>query len=1561
MQATSSFKRPSWDSDNSYAMRVSKIAEDLCRRSLIIIMGILGSGAVASSTALFKPMLSDPFVYDQEANAVLVRKFHEFNAGIEDAWFEHGLKTQIRSHKQQAATLSAALVSRLVSEAYRALGLRREIEAYVKRTGRLSPASLATIARYMENVYVPMLRIHHQGRGFEEVAALSLNAALFPNFFTDMTRESAVRNPAAAMPAGSSAARDTSLFGETISPLLNERLRGYAKLLQEAALENQRIVELEAQIEKVAREGNRRAAPSSKTEAEKLKALALQRSERLRVLREELNQLKPGREQNEKEIVEFFAEASRLTTLQLMLSQAHFYREINDDATPLEIGALAPACREKYEELPSTIRFEIASREERFLNMEMFLANNGLVFSESEFLKEDDYASFFLSAQGRDPLKGYLTGMLPFHQLRVAQQGKRYTQGEDVGADWSDASSPEKSPGWGDLGVPSFDDVEHFMDVFQPLLQEASRELQQEDAEEFQKIVSILPPPSGREPQYGEAGFDAYVEALSWSGITPYLRDKLKSFGRSKEQWILAIPPDVFHQLAKNEIKMEFPPFYGPEPYKQWALRLMSKVLARDGAGPGLLTYMCRPQSRVFATSSGGPANNDYGPRFSEELCARFGSNDDLLASLASRLAPFEERGPFVPPTLSYSQNLRESWGDLRELWRHMMDSGLLVDVPGESSPIFNELSFLSAQYGVNPWVVTRISVLVADWELRNGRYVPHIIAQEKPGLVPKKAVPRGRGSTSSAEQKAFAAKSRLAAALQKIPLSDLKRPLRPMYANTLYARGDEGWKLWKSQDEKGYFRLWDKIEQRYHDSNAHIFKIRAHGSWDHYSFLERLETQSLLTRKDVESTIRNFRLESEGSNPTEMNELLAIADQGEDAARFAVIKRIMDSPGRFEEHQRILDDYLTTQGREEDFDDPNDVKLTFLKRDATYKYPLMTQIMKIAARKRSVELERGLQELCRLDPSDEEDWDNLMSMTAHTQQAFNAAFGMDGIPPEVMKFYDRGEGGFMGMSKRDERNMGMMIFGFVGLGLASGACATGVGSVAGCPLAVTLFTLVSAGALSYSAADFVMHAVEKAQGREERMRLGKQFQELGFTDQEAVNRRKGAGWGGVAWELVTSGTMFVPVGLATKVVGRQTIALGTKYVIKAQKLEKPGVDLVKTAFEAVDINGAKSALRLVDRTPRVGNLIARFWARLQDFTSPTIYWNSFKREFLDDAVVNVVPQAINTQTGEVLADYFARNPKAFSSFVDGTLKPRFARIEKILAKAEASGDPRDLAKLQGYFRGFRYKPERLVHFQSELVRERKVVQALVNDMARLKGPELAEYIAKHADVLAPLLSEFTFHWWRLPGYAAYEIFFHGAPWAYTNKMFLQGLTSRAYVKHVFASREKLLFHYYRKQAQEGLELGSNVAMFDQLKLLHSSQSLLFKTATELAEGSDKSGQELSARLLKDWQGYRSEISGKIARRVHGERTTPQIIKEIERKIFETTSAQMLDARKLTRKLSPQELFEIADNGENIDILLRRLSQETRNMDTLSDYVALLAQRVKMLAAPARTHEVLSY
>jgi hypothetical protein len=491
--------------------------------------------------------------------------------------------------------------------------------------------------------------------------------------------------------------------------------------------------------------GRRRSSSQTAEQRERARVQAVARADRIRVLEAELAKSRPqNKKQQEKDIVHFFAEASKLTTLQLMLSQIHFYQHINDRPEPVDLGRSAPACIRSYQELKPVLRFQVGSKEERLFDLENFLVNSGLIFKETnpddfyqqqregEVIPEvggglDAFNDFFLADLGRDPLQGFYTGMLPFYQMRVAQQGKLYTTGENPAPDWTDLRNPNGRMTFRELGVPAFDDLEHFHDVFEYLMPKAMSKLEPEDFDIFQNVVSVIPKPLGESPAFGEEGFFEYQAALEWVGLTPYFRDKLVAANRDSEKWVGILPLDVFTVLTENKINVDFPAFYSPEPYKQWALRLMYQALTKDDKGPSTVRYLCRPRpnnasySMSFGMSYGlgSMQNVDTSPRFSQDFCRR-GSEDQILSTVVAALAPFEERGPFIPPTLSYSQNLRSIWGDLRPLWDHLRDSGSLNYIPDEQGPVFNELTFVRAQYKMNPWVALRLSVLTKLHELRN-------------------------------------------------------------------------------------------------------------------------------------------------------------------------------------------------------------------------------------------------------------------------------------------------------------------------------------------------------------------------------------------------------------------------------------------------------------------------------------------------------------------------------------------------------------------------------------------------------------------------------------------------------------------------------------------------------------------------------------------------------------------------------------------------------------------------------------------------------------------------
>jgi hypothetical protein len=82
---------------------------------------------------------------------------------------------------------------------------------------------------------------------------------------------------------------------------------------------------------------------------------------------------------------------------------------------------------------------------------------------------------------------------------------------------------------------------------------------------------------------------------------------------------------------------------------------------------------------------------------------------------------------------------------------------------------------------------------------------------------------------------------------------------------------------------------------------------------------------------------------------------------------------------------------------------------------------------------------------------------------------------------------------------------------------------------------------------------------------------------------------------------------------------------------------------------------------------------------------------------------------------------------------------------------------------------------------------------------------------------------------------------------------------------------------------------------------------------------------------------------------------------KVERLIFNPTADELEEARALLKKTRPETLFGFQASTENMDRVLMRLSKESRNLDHQADYIALLAQRVKLLNIPIRSHEVLAY
>src|SRR5690606_23785795 len=149
-----------------------------------------------------------------------------------------------------------------------------------------------------------------------------------------------------------------------------------------------------------------------------------------------------------------------------------------------------------------------------------------------------------------------------------------------------------------------------------------------------------------------------------------------------------------------------------------------------------------------------------------------------------------------------------------------------------EQRPEFSELSFVRNQWGQNPWVVLRVSILSALAELK-----PKLQEAEK-NVTLSSFTEKGTDADSKRERDRL---RRLVRALESFPLAEAKIPVQPMYGNILYKKADDSWEFWKNAENTHVYKIWDRIEQSVHDTNVDAFRTPSPLGFDHYAFFEYL------------------------------------------------------------------------------------------------------------------------------------------------------------------------------------------------------------------------------------------------------------------------------------------------------------------------------------------------------------------------------------------------------------------------------------------------------------------------------------------------------------------------------------------------------------------------------------------------------------------------------------------------------------------------------------------------------------------------------------------------
>ncbi len=430
-----------------------------------------------------------------------------------------------------------------------------------------------------------------------------------------------------------------------------------------------------------------------------------------------------------------YIEALRLMTIANMLNQIDLNKKVARDAGAIPVPA---SCSKRFSQyLDPKVFVNMISDSQRQENLTSMMLGNGLVVGQPEF------KDFFISHLNPNPVSGSFTGTLPFYFLRIAQQGLAHSRGDDPILDPRNflPSSPQIT--FHSLGEPGFDDLISFEAVYKQLagkaLSDRFRDPNNQYKEKYADAIFNKEDYTWTEnvldPDTGEMRTDTNTIR-----VTPFLAARMRTAG--SHDWEAAVPAAVKSRLERERIQIAFPPFYGPEAYKQWALRLIYSALSEldesrlraagadafvIGACRSLLTLQAnRGQSELCANletkSYGGqspiaPSRPNY--VMPTAPVVRVTDLSRFIDAWKTRLEKFSVREAITPPSYIYDDDMALVWGNFRTFFHGLTTTGAFNHIDSvklgiEAGPWTNEWEFLKHQVGLNPWAAMRLSFVIA-------------------------------------------------------------------------------------------------------------------------------------------------------------------------------------------------------------------------------------------------------------------------------------------------------------------------------------------------------------------------------------------------------------------------------------------------------------------------------------------------------------------------------------------------------------------------------------------------------------------------------------------------------------------------------------------------------------------------------------------------------------------------------------------------------------------------------------------------------------------------------
>lgn len=908
-------------------------------------------------------------------------------------------------------------------------------------------------------------------------------------------------------------------------------------------------------------------------------------------------------------------------------------------------------------------------------------------------------------------------------------------------------------------------------------------------------------------------------------GINQYLANKMQAFGTVDLE--KAIPPHIKTELSKSVIKIPFPSFYSPGPWRQFALKELARFAYENkSASKTSIEYKAVSQSC-------------YDTFRDQAICN--GDENHLISNLNKLIGHYRAEERYIPIRKLEGENIHKHWNTLGEIWNNLIKFS-----PHSLEAIYvDEYNFLLNQINAgNKWAVLKISYLLAQDDL-------YLIKNDfKPSYI---QTVRGKRMDSKSKCTYGDINNELSRMEKFGKILKLEHKLYPFHANRVLKNNE------KEMIAQNY------IEER----NEQIANLYDYHEYDKslYQIFDELNHKTILSRDDLDNFVSNNtkdRLSNVAQNEIDKVEDLELS------------KRVNLFSEMYQKRDSLKEQYELFKQIEKDYNEYEDsvylFKSDFLKLEDLLKTPVYKDLMRKAALFKVNETYKVLSDFCQADDSDHETLKSVFFSTTKIQNQMNRAMGVDSVPKELLDLVQS-------MPTAEKIDMALGI-GAIALGISVVLLSAGTFGIGG--LMAGYISVAARAALGMQLYLVPREAQRKLRA-DDFEAFVKDMEDLGLAEEDSADK-VAVGWTWTAIEAISIIPLIGAVARGVK-VGDKALkeAVKTTYKnkkkvdkITAKELAKQSgrtVALEEEILYAQYILGYRSAMtdlksilfgkssyelkEIAKNLPisqeQLKEIIKKI-NKLEDLHKnglisgktlakkvESLIWplqnqakfgNQDIYRYMSKTSVRVETRDIYNRGAKTIADYFGGRPHAllnllksydskwFSRFSQMRLrtdkgilhiseyknipkKSRFEHIQDLLRQAQNG----EVGKFKSWFRNFRYghlnevapKITNLIKELEEVVRNNKNFDVFVHDHIK----DLTTIFKK-----IPMRKRET----------AYMITLQGGPYLGVRAPVLSSLADGLILRKITNAISKLAEESLQREARERLGLNASVGVYSSMK-----------------------------------------------------------------------------------------------------------------------------------------------